>query len=100
AEYVVHRPPRDRIDQARALDQSWAQHGMVEIRPRLLQRSDAIELRTLAETKAGQLREHEPHPVRGLAPGPQFGANLLDYRFLRMDEAVEVRAFKHGHHLL
>ena len=87
-EWFNGRPPFDRIDQSGALDKTPAKHRMRQISPGLVARCDAVELRALAEPKARELRKHEPHPMRGLAPGFQFRTDLRHDRFLGADEAV------------
>ena len=50
---------------------------------------EAVELRRPAAAERAQLREHEPHPVAGLAAGAELAPDRRPDRFLRRDEAIE-----------
>src|SRR5687768_14404238 len=95
AEDVVRRPAFYDINQAGAFDEARAENRMREIGPGLVERGYAVELRAMAETQAGKLRKHEPHPVGRLAAGLQFRPHLSHDGLLGADEAVEIEAFRH-----
>src|SRR5674536_49830 len=63
-----------------------------EVGPRLGQAGDGVALGRRAVAKAGNLWEHEPHPVAALAAGQQFGQRGVvgTGGVLRVDEALEV----------
>lgn len=56
----------------------------------LAQISNSIDMRHPAMTEASLLRKDEPHPVRALAPGRDFGLGAIMHTLLRLQEATKV----------
>ena len=63
----------------------WARYARASSSER-----DRVEPRHLALPEPGDLREHEPHPVAGLAAGAQLGHDARVHALLGRDEALEV----------
>ena len=87
-------------DDPGALDQSRSEHLMVQIAPRLLRRRDGEPSRRRALTQAGDLREHEPHPVARLVSSRSSPmARFVDPTIvLGDDETLEVKGIVVSHH--
>jgi hypothetical protein len=49
-----------------------------------------------AVPESGKLQEDEPHPVALLLTAAQFGKDTQVYRFLRIEEALEIEGIGHG----
>ena len=71
-EDVRRAAPVQLSEDERALDQSWSEHRVGKVRLGLLERRDRVPPGGRAVPEAGELREHEPHPVRPLAPRAQL----------------------------
>ena len=102
AEDVLGVMPGQFGEHARALGDPRAEHGVVRGRRRAsCQRGDRVALRHRALPQPGDLREHEPHPVPGLASRAQLDDGRGIDAPLGGDEALEVvwiaRA-SHRHH--
>ena len=69
----------------RAPRTGWARYA------RLVERCDRVEPRHLAPPEARDLREHEPHPVPGLAAGAELGEDAVVDVLLGDDEALAGR---------
>src|SRR5690349_17258774 len=72
AEYLPGRSSLRAGNDARAFDQPWAKHRMMQIRLRLLHGGDRVRSRHLALSQASDLRKHEPHPVARLVTAAQL----------------------------
>ena len=94
AEDVLCGKSAMRGDDLRALDQPWTKHGMREVDLRLGKIVDRVRLGHAATSEAGDLREHEPHPMTGLASVAQFRYRppIRASAVLSCDEALEVHA--------
>ena len=64
---------------------------MREIGGGFINRLDREALRGAAVPEAGDLREDEPHPMALLVAGAELAANIGVNRFLRIDEALEIK---------
>src|SRR5207342_2786542 len=79
-----------------AFAQAFAQQRVGEIGARFVQRRQAVVLRGRALAESTQLREHEPHPVAGLAAVAQFVDDVVIDGGLGIDEALQVPCVGHG----
>jgi len=75
-------------DKLGALPQPPAQERMGKVGAGLGQRDDRVVPRQLAPSEAGDLREHEPYPVAGLATAPQLVDHAVVAAPLRADEPL------------
>src|SRR5215469_1481835 len=91
AEDLLDAPARDFVDQPGALAQPPTEDRMQQVGFGLGTGRDGEVLRHGTVAESLDLRKHEPHPVTRLAPGAQLGHGALDYRCLRLHEAVETR---------
>ena len=71
-------------------DQPRSEQRMREIGACLGRVGDGVMLRHRAVAEPGDLREHEPHPVTGLASAAQLGKHLVVHGVLRLDETLQV----------
>src|SRR5690606_36083539 len=71
----------------RDLTQPCAQYGMIKLRFGLGEICDTVMFRGTALTQPFELREHKPHPVAFLAPGPQFLNCSFVNSFLSTDKS-------------
>jgi len=60
-----------------AFGQPRAENRVGQVGPGLGQRADRVQPGRRAVAQAGDLREDEPHPVAGLAAGPQLGGGAV-----------------------
>ena len=78
-------------DRRGAGPQALAQDRVRQVGPSLVERPDGVALGHPAQAEAGQLREHEPHPVAGFAPRGQLGQGaVVDPIPLGVEEALQV----------
>ena len=69
---------------------------MRQIRPRLVERTDAEVLRGLTVPQRTVLREDEPDPVAALRARAQLGAHPVVNIGLGVDESLQVERIGHG----
>src|SRR5262245_32543994 len=98
AEDLTRRLALDGQRRLRTLDEPRPEHGMGEVRARLVEALDRVALRRRAEPEAGDLGKDEPHPVRALAAAPDLVQGRLVDRGLGTDETLEVVRIVRGTH--
>ena len=78
-----------------ALDQPRPEHRVGHVGAGLAEVRQGEPLRHAAAAEPGELREHEPHPVRALLPLPQLGERLVVGLGLGVEEPLEVEGIAH-----
>lgn len=77
-------------DSLGTLEQSWAEHGVVQVCCCFDSVCDCVAFRNFAEPQPGELRKDVPHPVRELMPTQDFQECLLVVGLLRVEKTVQV----------
>jgi len=90
AEHVVHGPPFDAHHRLGAFQQTGTEHRVAQVCLRLRGAPDGVLPGGRAESKAVELREDIPHPMRPLQALKDLRERLLVGLFLRPNETSQV----------